>query len=48
MLPATAVRAGDKVYVGAFGQYKWGGKFYDREVLGLSREYVAVYCTLVY
>ena len=48
MLPATAVRAGDKVYVGAFGQYKWGGKFYDGEVLGLSREYVAVYCTLVY
>ena len=21
----------NKVYVGAFGQYKWGGKFYDGE-----------------
>ena len=38
VLQATAPRPGDKVYVGAFGEYKWGGKYYEGEILGVSGE----------
>ena len=36
VLQATAACPGDKVYVGAFGEYKWGGKYYEGEILGVS------------
>ena len=41
VLPATAIRPGEKVYIGAFSSFKWAGKFYDGEVLGVSGECIA-------
>ena len=42
VLSATVAHPGDKMYVGAFGEYKWDGKFYEGEILGVSGE-----CTVV-
>ena len=36
VVPDTAARKGQKVFVGAFGDFKWAGKYYEGEVLGVS------------
>ena len=36
VLTSTSVRQGQKSYVGALGDFKWGGKFFEGEVLSLS------------
>lgn len=36
---STTIRPGQSVYVGAFGDFKWKGKYYEGEVLALSGEY---------
>lgn len=36
VVPATSVREGDKVNVGSFASFKWGGKFYESEILAIS------------
>lgn len=36
VLATKSVRQGQQVYAGAFGEFKWGGKFYEGEVLSLS------------
>jgi len=38
VLPTSAIQVGQTAYVGAFGDFKWGGKFYEGEVLQMSGE----------
>ena len=40
--PATAARPDVKVYVGVFRDFKWAGKYYEGEILGISGERKAV------
>jgi len=36
IISSTAARSADKLYVGATGDFKWSGRFYNGEVLGIS------------
>ena len=36
VIPATENRNGDTPIVGRCGEFKWGGKFYEGEILALS------------
>ena len=36
VLPGSSARPGQEVYAGAFGEFKWAGKYYDGEVLSTS------------
>lgn len=45
VLPTSAIQVGQTAYVGAFGDFKWGGKFYEGEVLQMSGELFRT-CTL--
>lgn len=36
VVPSSSIRPGQKCYVGAIGEFKWQGKFYEGEVLKLS------------
>ena len=38
IIPATENRSGDAPVVGRNGDFKWGGKYYEGEILALSRE----------
>ena len=38
MLQVIVAHPGDEVYVDAFGEFKWGGKYYEGEILGVSGE----------
>ena len=46
VIPASAAHSSTgEVYVGVFGDFKWSGKYYEGEVLGVSGEslYVSMY-----
>ena len=34
----SAIQVGQSAYMGEFGDFKWGGKFYEGEVLQMSGE----------
>ena len=34
--PQSTIKKGHKVFLGAFTYFKWGGKYYEAEVLALS------------
>ena len=36
ILSTGCVQKGEKVYVGSFANFKWGGKFYEAEVLAIG------------
>lgn len=36
VIKGNSVRSGEDVYVGAFTNFKWAGKFYEAEVLKIS------------
>lgn len=39
VLLATSVKSEQKVYAGAYADFKWGGKYYEGEVLAVSGKY---------
>ena len=41
VLADSASRPGQKLYVGAEGSFKWAGKYYKGEVLGISGDYTS-------
>ena len=36
VMPTSAVRSGQKVYVGSFADMKYNGKYYEVEILKIS------------
>lgn len=40
VLPVSAIHPGQTVSHGAFGEFKWGGKYYEGEILGVSGEFI--------
>ncbi len=38
VMSATSLRAGQKMYTGAFADFKWAGKYFEGEVLAVSGE----------
>lgn len=38
-IPTTSIKPGRTAYTGALGEFKWLGKYYEGEVLGISGEW---------
>lgn len=36
VVPTTTVREADQIYIGSFVTVKWGGKYYESEILSIS------------
>lgn len=51
VIPTTSIKPGQTAYTGALGDFKWLGKYYEEEVLGISGERttsVARMCIIVH
>ena len=40
VLPESASRTGKREYLGAIGEFKWCGNYYEGETLGISTKYL--------